>query len=63
MNDKNSQSSTRFLNCLFESLGESEGMSTEEVKEEIAANGIDPDSTLERLMGKVREASNASGSE
>jgi hypothetical protein len=51
------QKDLSLLNNLFESLGDSEGMSTDEVKEEIRANGVEPNEALQRLMGVVKQAS------
>jgi len=46
-----------FLNNLFESLGDSSDKSTDDIKEEMRADGIDPDAAVQRLMGVVKQAS------
>jgi len=46
-----------FLNSLFESLGDSSDMSTDDIREELRADGIDPDAAVQRLMGVVKQAS------
>lgn len=45
-----------FLNNLFESLGDNENMSTDDIKEELRSDGIDPDATLQRLMAAATQA-------
>lgn len=51
------QKNTILLNNLFEFLGDSEGMSTEEVKQELRKDGTDPDLAIKRLMTTVQKAS------
>ncbi len=46
-----------FINNLFESLGDSGDMSTDDIKEELRADGVNPDEALRRLMGVVKQAS------
>jgi len=46
-----------FINNLFESLGDSGDMSTDDIKEELRADGVEPDEALQRLMKVVTQAS------
>ena len=46
-----------FLKDLFESLADSADMSTDDIKEELRTDGIDPDAALKRLMSAVEQAS------
>lgn len=46
-----------FINNLFESLADSGDMSTDDIKEELRADGVEPDEALQRLMRVVTQAS------
>lgn len=48
---------TIFLKDLFESLADSGDMSTDDIKEELRTDGVDPDAALKRLMSAVEQAS------
>lgn len=57
MNTDKRHKDLSFLNNLFESLGDSSDMSTDDIREELRADGIDPDAAVQRLMGVVKQAS------
>lgn len=44
------------LNNLFESLGDNENMSADDIKKELRDDGIDLDATLQRLMAAATQA-------
>lgn len=46
-----------FLNSLFESLGDNVDMSPDEIKEELRADGFDPDAAVQRLRSTVKQVS------
>ncbi len=46
-----------FINNLFESLGDSGYMSIDDIKEELRADGVEPDEALQRLMRVVTQSS------
>lgn len=57
MNTDKRQKDLSLLNNLFESLGDSGGMSTDEVEEGLRADGVDPNEALQRLIGVVKQVS------
>jgi hypothetical protein len=57
VNTDKCQKNLFLLNNLFESLGDSSDMSTDEVKEDLRSDGVDPNKALLRLMGVVKQAS------
>ena len=57
MSTDNYHNDLSFLNNLFESLGDNNDMSTDEIKEEMRADGVDPDAAIQRLMKGVKQAS------
>jgi hypothetical protein len=55
--ESNKKRTIKVLDSLYEALGESEEQTIEEVKEELASNGIDVNAALSRIMRKQKEIS------
>lgn len=54
-NDAAIQKTRTFLNALCEFLGNSEGMTTEEIMTDLREEGYDPDAMIARIQEKIKE--------